>query len=178
MEKRLILTHGAPGAGKSSFIKELGLEHLTISPDNLRLLFSAPEYLVVDNNACWQISQKNNKKVWKLVFELLEERMHNESDTVLDACNFTQDFIARYKNLAKRYNFRVIVLDFSSLSLDVLLKQNKQRLLYDAGLRYVPERVIRDIYQKMEPVPKDVYTIDATAPDAKDKFWKFWMQVS
>lgn len=173
MAKRLVLTHGAPGAGKSSFIKELGLDYLTISPDNLRLLFSTPESLVVDNNACLQISQKNNKKVWKLVFEFLESRMRNGSDTILDACNFTQDFIAKYTSLAKRYDFRMIILDFSSLPLDMLLKQNKQRLRYDAGFRYVPERVVRDIYQKMEPVPKNIYTIDVTAPDAKDKFWKF-----
>ena len=95
MAKRLVLVHGAQGAGKSSFIKELGLDYLTISPDNLRLLFSAPESLVVDNHACLQISQKNNKKVWKLVFEILESRMRNGSDTVLDACNFAQNFIAK-----------------------------------------------------------------------------------
>ena len=137
--------HGAPGAGKSSFIKELGLEYLTISHDNLRLLFSAPESLVVDNHACLQISQKNNKKVWKLVFEFLESRMRNGSDTILDACNFAQDFIAKYTTLAKRYDFRVIALDFSSIPLDVLLKQNEQRLRYDAGLRYVPEHLLSDV---------------------------------
>lgn len=174
MSKRLVLVHGAPGAGKSSFIKELGLEYLTISPDNLRLLFSAPESLVVDNHACLQISQKNNKKVWKLVFEFLESRMRNGSDTILDACNFTQDFITKYTTLAKRYDFRVIALDFSSIPLDVLLKQNEQRLRYDAGLRYVPEQVVRNIYQKMEPIPKDICTIDATAPNAKEKFWEIW----
>ena len=172
--KRLVLMHGAPGSGKSTFIKELGLEYLTISPDNLRLLFSEPESLVVDNYACLQISQKNNKKVWKLVFEFLESRMRNGSDTILDACNFAQNFITKYTTLAKRYDFRVIALDFSSILLDVLLEQNKQRLLNDNGLRYVPEQVIRNIYQKMEPIPKDIYTIDATAPNAKEKFWEIW----
>ena len=38
--KRLVLMHGAPGSGKSTFIRELGFEYLSISPDNLRLLFS------------------------------------------------------------------------------------------------------------------------------------------
>ena len=175
MAKRLVLTHGAPGAGKSTFIKKLGLEHLTISPDNLRLLFSAPEFLEVDHHLCLQISQKNNDKVWKLVFELLEERMKNGSDTILDACNFTQYFIMRYKKLANLYGFQVIALDFSSLSLDILLSQNKKRLSYSDGLHYVPEQVIRNIYQKMEPVPKGIYTINATDPDAEEKFWKIWM---
>lgn len=174
MSKRLVLMHGAPGAGKSTFIKKLGLEHLTISPDNLRLLLSEPELLEVDHHLCLQISQKNNAKVWKLVFELLEERMKNGSDTILDACNFTQDFIVRYKKIAKLYGFQVIVLDFSSLSLDTLLSQNKERLQYSDGLRYVPEQVIRGIYQKMEPIPKGIYTIDATKPDAEEKFLNIW----
>ena len=100
--------------------------------------------------------------------------MRNGSDTILDACNFTQDFITKYTTLAKRYDFRVIALDFSSIPLDVLLKQNEQRLRYDAGLRYVPEQVVRNIYQKREPIPKDICTIDATAPNAKEKFWEIW----
>ena len=174
MSKRLVLMHGAPGAGKSTFIQKLGLEHLTISPDNLRLLLSAPEFLEVDHHLCLQISQKNNDKVWKLVFELLEERMKNGSDTILDACNFTQNFIARYKSLANFYAFQVIVLDFSSLSLDTLLSQNKKRLQYSDGLHYVPEQVVRGIYQKMEPIPKGIYTIDATKPNAEEKFCEIW----
>lgn len=100
--------------------------------------------------------------------------MKNGSDTILDACNFTQDFIARYKNLAKLYDFQVIVLDFSSLSLDTLLSQNKKRLQYSDSLHYVPEQVIRGIHQKMEPIPKGIYTIDATKPDAEKNFWDVW----
>ena len=100
--------------------------------------------------------------------------MRNESDTILDACNFAQDFIAKYTTLTKRYDFRMIALDFSSIPLDILLKQNEQRLRYDDGLHYVPEQVVRNIYQKMEPIPKGICTVDATAPNAKEKFWEIW----
>lgn len=174
MSKRLVLVHGAPGAGKSSFIKELGLEYLTISPDNLRLLFSEPEVMIVDNHSCMQFSRKYDKEVWELIFKALEKRMKNGSDTVIDACNFTQDFIERYKSLADPHGFHIIALDFSSLPLDVLLKRNKQRLQFDTGLHYTPEHLVRDRYQRMEPIPKDICTIDATAPNAKEKFWEIW----
>ena len=50
MSKRLVLMHGAPGSGKSTFIRELGLEYLSISPDNLRLLLSEPKEENVDNH--------------------------------------------------------------------------------------------------------------------------------
>ena len=175
MAKRLVLMHGAPGSGKSTFIKKLGLEYLTISADTIRLLFSEPEVMVVDHHSCMQFSRKYDKEVWELIFKALEERMKNGSDTILDACNFTQDFIARYKSLARLYGFQMIVLDFSSLPLEVLLRQNKQRLQYSDGLHYVPEQVIRNIYQKMESVPKGIYTINVTDTDAEEKFWKIWM---
>lgn len=176
MAKRLVLMHGAPGSGKSTFIKKLGLEHLTISPDNLRLLFSEPELLEVDHHLCLQFSRKYDKEVWELIFKFLEERMKNGSDTIIDACNFTQDFIDRYKSLADPYGFHIIALDFSSRPLDVLLKQNKQRLRYDAGLHYTPEHLVRDRYQRMEPIPEGIHVIDATAPDAEEKFWKAWRE--
>lgn len=32
----------------------------------------------------------------------------------------------------------------------------------------------KDIYQKMEPVPKGILTIDATQPDAQDRFMELW----
>lgn len=50
MSKRLVLMHGAPGSGKSTFIRELGLEYLSISPDNIRLLFSEPGLMEVDHH--------------------------------------------------------------------------------------------------------------------------------
>lgn len=174
MSKRLVLMHGAPASGKSTFIRELGLEYLSISPDNIRLLLSEPKEENVDNHICLQINQDNNKKVWKLAFQLLEERLQNGSDTFFDACNFTQDYIHRYKKMANRYGFQVIVLDFSSLPLDTLLARNKRRLYFYDGLRYVPEQVIKDIHKKMEPVPKGIFTLDATQPDARDKFWELW----
>lgn len=57
-------------------------------------------------------------------------------------------------------------------TLDTLLSQNKKRLQYSDGIRYVPEQVIRGIYQKMEPIPKGIYTIDVTKPDVEENFVK------
>lgn len=174
MSKRLVLMHGAPGSGKSTFIRELGLEYLSVSPDNIRLLFSEPKEENVDNHICLQINQDNDMKVWGLAFQLLEERLQNGSDTFFDACNSTQDDIYQYKRMASLFGFQIMALDFSSLPLDTLLARNKKRLYFYDGLRYVPERVIKDIYQKMEPIPKGIFTIDATQPDAQDRFMELW----
>ena len=106
MAKRLVLMHGAPGSGKSTFIKKLGLEYITISPDTIRLLFSEPQVMEVDHHSCMQFSRKYDKEVWELIFKALEERMKNGSDTVIDACNFTQDFIERRMTGAEGRLFR------------------------------------------------------------------------
>lgn len=62
---------GRPGSGKSSRVKEHGLERYTLSADNLRLLFGAP---VLDKAGQWGIDQKLSKRTWLLLFELLEAR--------------------------------------------------------------------------------------------------------
>lgn len=174
MSKRLVLMHGIPGVGKSTFIRSRGLEHLTISPDTLRLLYSEPEIVKINGHDRWQISQKKNKKVWDLVFRLLEERMQDGSDTIFDACNFTQDFLIRYRKMADLYGFRTVVIDFSKVPLKEAMSRNKGRLYQGHGLRYVPEHVIRDIYQKMEPVPEGMESIDMTKPGAVSAFWDWW----
>lgn len=42
--RNLILMRGAPGCGKSTWIKEQGLEDYTLSPDNIRMLIQSPVY--------------------------------------------------------------------------------------------------------------------------------------
>ena len=174
MSKRLVLMHGIPGVGKSTFIRSRGLEYLTISPDTLRLLYSEPKIVKINGHNRWQISQKKNKKVWDLVFRLLEERMQDGSDTIFDACNFTQDSLIRYRKMADLYGFRTVVIDFSKVPLKEAMSRNKGRLYQGHGLRYVPEHVIRDIYQKMEPVPEGMESIDMTKPGAVSAFWDWW----
>lgn len=90
------------------------------------------------------------------IIELSKEKQKNANQYILYVCVWRRRF------------------NFSSLSLDTLISQNKKRLQYSDGLHYVPEQVIRGIYQKMEPIPKGIYTIDATKSDAEEKFWNIW----
>ena len=77
---------------------------------------------------------------------------------------------------SRKYGKEVWELIFSNLSIDILLKRNKQRLQFDAGLHYTPEHLVRDRYQRMESIPEGIYTIDATALDAEEQFWKAWRE--
>ncbi len=59
------------GCGKSTFIKEHNLEEFTLSSDQIRLMFNSPQMSI---NYQEEIPQFNNKKVWELLYYMLEER--------------------------------------------------------------------------------------------------------
>lgn len=132
---------GAPGSGKSSWIKDNGIEKYTIAPDNLRLLVSAPEYSISGNMT---ISQKNDTQVWKLLDELLEKRMELGQFTVIDATHTREKYLKRYKALAEKYRYRTYIKKFD-LPIEELLERNKNRDEY----KRVPEEVIKLHFERL-----------------------------
>ncbi|TVX86014.1 RNA ligase [Paenibacillus agilis] len=147
--RQLVLLRGAMGAGKTTFIKENKLQQYVLSADDIRLLFQTP---IMTETGKTAISAKNDGRVWKLLMELLEERMKRGEFTIIDATHAKQEMIAQYKSLAQRYRYRVNVLDFSDVPLETLLEQNRKRDEH----KHVPEHVIMNAHQRMqtEHVPK------------------------
>lgn len=152
--RHLVLLRGPQGAGKSQFIIQNGLEQYTISSDKIRLLFQSP---VMNEEGNYVISQSNDKKVWGLLFELLEERMKRGEFTIIDATHVKNSAINQYKELATKYRYRVTVVDFSDVSLETLLERNKNREEH----KRVPEHVISTAYMraKNEKLPSWVNVI-------------------
>lgn len=152
--RTLVLMRGAMGAGKSTFIKENNLQQYVLSADDIRLLFQTP---VMTETGKFAINSKNDGRVWKLLFELLEERMKRGEFTIVDATHAKQEMISQYKNLAQRYRYRVNVLDFSDVPLERLLEQNRKRDEH----KHVPDHVIMNAHERMqtEHVPKWVNVI-------------------
>ena len=81
----LILLRGAPGSGKSTFVKEHHLEPYTVSSDQVRLMFSAPEIDALTGEP--HISQRNENAVWEFIYQIVELRMKTGQFIVLDAQN-------------------------------------------------------------------------------------------
>lgn len=140
--KLLLVLRGVPGCGKSTWIKEHDLEEYALSPDNIRLMFSAPE-LGLDGK--YHISSKCDKHVWSFLNERLEARMKNGDTTVIDATHTKESYLKDYKKLCKQYNYRMIVVDFSSIDLDTIKLRNYRRESY----KQVPEEVIDRMYQQI-----------------------------
>ena len=132
----LVLLRGAPASGKSTFIKEHHLEHYTLSADQIRTQVSSP---VLNTDGDFIISQKQDKYVWETLHTMLEKRMQDGCFTVIDATHYKTSLINQYKNLVKRYYYRVYIVDFTDVPYEELIRRNNEREDY----KRVPEEVIK-----------------------------------
>ena len=148
----LLLMRGVPGCGKSSFIKLWNLEPYTICPDEIRLMFQSP---VLDpKTGRKSISQKNDKKVWNLVYELVESRMERGEFIVIDAMNID---ISSWKKLSDKYRYRIWYQKFGA-RLEECIYRNNLREEY----KQVPEEVIRNAYKRIQETPVPSYAKEAS----------------
>ena len=92
----LLLFRGAPGVGKSTYIKEHGLESYVLSPDTIRMQCQSP---VLDINGKQCIGMNHEKFVWETLFKILEFRMQRGDFTVIDATNSKTSEMNQYKTL-------------------------------------------------------------------------------
>lgn len=139
--RTLLLFRGAPGCGKSTYIKNHGLEQYTLSADEIRMQCSSP---VQATNGSLTISQKQDKLVWETLFKMLETRMQNGCFTVIDATNSKTSEMNRYKALAKQYRYRIYVVDMTDLPIAECKRRNASRL----PMKQVPESVIDKMYAR------------------------------
>ena len=163
--RTLLLMRGAPGSGKSTWIKENGLSNYVLEPDKIRMMCSSPQ-LTKDGE--YVISQENDDLVWKTLFEILEKRMENGEFTVIDATNSKTKDMTRYKDLCSQYRYRIYCVDFTDIPLETCLKQNKMR----EPLKWVPENAIKNIYARFETqkVPTGINVI------RRDELYKIYEQ--
>lgn len=150
----LLLMRGAMGCGKSTFIEQNGLKPYTLCADDIRLLCQAP-VLGTDGRYC--ISQKNEKVVWQTLFNILETRMKRGEFTVIDATNTKTSEMNRYKDLAKKYRYRIYCVDMTDVPIEVAKERNKKR----DPIKYVPEEAIDRAYARFatQKIPSGIKAI-------------------
>ena len=156
----LVLMRGAMGCGKSTFIKERGWEPYTLCADNIRMLAQSP-VLDVDGNPT--ISQQNDKVTWRILFELLENRMKRGDFTVIDATNTKTVEMNRYKKLADKYRYRIYCIDMTDVPIEVAKERNRQR----DPLKFVPEAAIDRAYARFanQKIPSGITVLKPNETD-------------
>ena len=159
----LLLFRGAPGCGKSTYIKENGLKPYTLCADDIRLMCASP---TMDTSGFCRISQDNDKLVWKTLFQILETRMQHGEFTVIDATNSKTEEMKRYRDLADQYRYRIYCIDMTDVPRETLLQRNRTRPF----LKQVPEEVIDKMLSRFE-TQKVPAGIQILKPDELDKIW-------
>ena len=157
----LTLFRGAPASGKSTFVKNNNLEQYALSADNIRLLLQSP---IMTTEGKYSISQKNDKKVWELLFDILEQRMIRGEFVVVDATNSKTVELNRYKSMAETYRYRIICVDMTDVPIEVCKERNKNR---KPDYKVVPDFVIDNMYARFESqkIPSGVKAIKP------EEFW-------
>lgn len=151
----LLLFRGAPGCGKSTFIKEHNLEQYALSADDIRTKIQSP---ILMPDGSMGISQKNDKTVWRALFSLLEKRMDKGEFTVIDATNSKTSEINRYKEFASKYKYRMYIVDMTDISIDIVKERNANRL---PEYKRVPDDAIDKMYSRFatQKIPSGVKAI-------------------
>lgn len=161
--RNLVVLRGCPGSGKSTWIKENGLEPYTLCPDTIRTMVCAPVY-TENCDTEMTISQQNESYVWSLLYELLEKRMKNGDFTIIDATHSRSSDFSRYNDLCTTYRYRKYVVSFTDVPEEVCKERNLQRDAY----KRVPPEVIEKMYARFATQEKTSGWVDVP----RDKFWE------
>lgn len=156
--RTLLLLRGTQASGKSTWVTENNLEPYTLSADKIRLNIANP---ILNEDGSIEISQKNNKLTWELLYKYLEMRMENGDFTIIDATHSDIKLMNKYRDLANTYKYTIYYLEFDT-PLEECLKRNRERV----GYKYVPEKVIERTWEtiknneKLPSVLKKINSID------------------
>lgn len=152
--RKIVLIRGIPASGKSTWIEENGLKQFVISPDEIRLQIQSP---VMTLDGKLGIAQSNDKAVWKRVSKLIEEKMNRGEFIVVDATHSKKEDIKRYKKVASENRYRIYVVDFSDIPLELALERNSKRDAY----KFVPENVLHYMHERMigTEIPSSLATV-------------------
>lgn len=169
--KKLIITRGAPGSGKSTLIDQLGFRNYAISMDMIRSIFASIE-MNLDGSV--GLNQSLNRLVFQKFSEILDERMGRGEFLVVDQTTPAKADLDFFKDLAKKHNYELLMVDFSAMPIEQIKKYNLMR----AEHKQVPEKAIDRIHEllhttrldtsEMTVLPVDFDNLEATKAQIHD----------
>jgi predicted kinase len=139
------LLRGAPGCGKSTFVKETGLGPYTVSSDSVRLLFGSPE---LGPDGGYAIPHSSEVAVWGCVRSAVEARMKKGDLTVVDATHYKLSSLSDYKKLAETFGYSSYLVNFSHVPVETCIGRDGGREVFrrvgEARIREMHARILED----------------------------------
>lgn len=153
--RTLLLLRGAPGSGKSTWIRENNLEQYTLETDRFRQLISNP-IMTLDGE--YRITQDSDRFAWDMLYKALEQRMRRGDFTIIDATHATKTSMQSLRGLHENA--------IKSLRTSTAIKLNKAitavqvrflNWLRDKDNAYIFETHIIDIFRDFENSERILY---------------------
>lgn len=153
--RKLIAMRGHPGSGKTSLLRELGLEDWSLSADDIRKVNNSP-MLTLDGRLIQ--NQDDNYNTFRILRETLESRMEKGQLVVLDTTLMgdktkktpnpgstpPQNQELKYlKEMAHKHRYQLCIADLSTYPVEQAIANNNLR----PETRRVPEFRIREIHE-------------------------------
>lgn len=137
--KTVYITKGLPASGKTTWAREMQAEDVNVvrvNKDDLRSML---------HNGRW--SRANEKQVLELRDQVIKSALSIGRHVIVDDTNLSIKHINVISNIAKQFNARVVVKDFTNVPLDECIARDSKRA------NSVGEKVIRDMYnQFLRPI--------------------------
>lgn len=159
MGKKLVITVGLPGSGKSTWAKE----KQTREPGKYKLVSRDDIRRMLDNgmfNKPGKKTHKHEELVTKVQTDVITDCLAEGYSVIVHDTNLNEGVQKRFEELAKANNAGFVVQSFIEVSLDDCIEQDLKR--FDS----VGEAVIRRMHDKyLKPKP-EVYAPFAELPRA------------
>lgn len=168
-EPIIFLLRGLPGTGKSTWLKEKGVEDYVISPDTFRLILSPP---VRQKNGEWGINQAVSKTAWEMTYASMKSRIENNINNIAVGATFVDATFCHERAMREMVEFinkygegkiRVIVVDFfNTTPITIVKARNEGRR---GTIRYVPEFVIDRMYDGAVSMDMSSFDVEVYSPE-------------
>ena len=144
----LLILRGNYYAGQEEFIKENKLKNYTIDLNSLRVISGSVKKILSKYRT---LNTKNDEDLYKILLKLLQMRMQKGEFCVINAYNET---LKIYKELAKKYRYKIYIINFES-TLEKCLEKNlenakKNGFLIPASLLEKNQNLCKKISKKYE----------------------------
>lgn len=141
----LIITVGPPCSGKSTDIELNKLVDYTVSTDKLRVLLGS-KFPILKNT--YRIQNYKDDLIWDaengLLSTVLKNRFELGQTTILDSTGLSN--LNYYKQLAKKYNYRIVYAVYDDISIEELKQRNLNRI----DSNYLPDFVIDKFVDRLK----------------------------
>lgn len=161
--RKLVLVRGPQGSGKSTLIHNAGLTPYALSLDAVRHVAGAPA-MTPDGRTT--INGENDEIVTRLHREMVDARMRRGELLLIEQAVMLKDDLERWQGLARRHRYDLVLVDLTSIPVEVALEQNAAR----PELTRVPERAIRRTLERLKgsPRPEGIPVIEWSPTLAQD----------